>query len=66
MHPRLPPTRSLVGSGWPRRRRRYRYQRFVSFLAFMFSITALFGTGALWAIHLGFAGMVGIQVPFAV
>lgn len=54
------------GVDGPAARRRYRYQRFVSFLAFMFSITALFGTGALWAIHLGFAGMVGIQVPFAV
>jgi hypothetical protein len=47
-------------------RRRYRYQRFVATLAFVFSLTALLGSGALWAIHLGFAGMLGIHVPFAV
>ena len=47
-------------------RRRYRYDRFVSFLAFVFSLTALAGSGALWAIHLGFAGMLGISVPIAV
>ena len=50
----------------PAARRRHRYQSFVSFLAFLFSLTALFGTGALWAIHLGFAGMLGISVPFAI
>ena len=50
----------------PAARRRHRYQRFVSFLAFVFSLTALFGTGALWAIHLGFASMLGIHVPFSV
>ena len=47
-------------------RRRYRYNRFVSFLAFVFSVTALLGSGALWAIHLGFAAMLGIEVPFGV
>ncbi|HXG25972.1 MAG TPA: hypothetical protein VNL94_03855 [Candidatus Binatia bacterium] len=50
----------------PAARRRHRYQRFVSFLAFVFSLTALLGTGALWAIRLGFAGMLGIDVPFSV
>ena len=50
----------------PAARRRHRYQAFVSFLAFVFSLTALFGTGALWAIHLGFASMLGISVPFAI
>ena len=50
----------------PAARRRHRNQRVVSFLAFVFSLTALLGTGALWAIHLGFAGMLGIQVPFSV
>jgi hypothetical protein len=47
-------------------RRRYRYNRFVGVLAFAFSIMALMGSGALWAIHLGFAGILGIQVPFGV
>ena len=46
--------------------RRYRYTRFVSLLAFLFSLTALFGSGALWAIHLGFASMLGVSVPFGV
>jgi hypothetical protein len=50
----------------PAARRRHRYQRFVSALAFVFSLTALLGTGALWAIHLGFAAMLGIDAPFAV
>jgi hypothetical protein len=50
----------------PAARRRHRYQQFVSFLAFVFSLTALFGTGALWAIHLGFANMLGFSVPFAI
>ena len=47
-------------------KRRYRYNRFVASLAFFSAITALFGSGALWAIHLGFASMLGISVPFGV
>lgn len=50
----------------PAARRRHRYQQIVSSLAFLFSLTALLGTGALWAIHLGFASMLGIDVPFAI
>ena len=57
-------------AGWdlegPAARRRHRYQRIVSFLSFVFSVTALLGTGALWAIHLGFASMLGIEVPFGI
>ena len=47
-------------------RRRYRYNRFVSSVAFLSAVTALLGSGALWAIHLGFASMLGIQVPFGI
>ena len=45
-------------------RRRYRYQR-SSRPGVHLSLAALFGSGALWAIHLGFAAMLGISVPFA-
>jgi hypothetical protein len=47
-------------------RRRHRNQQFVSLLAFVFSLTALLGSGALWAVHLGFASMLGINAPFAI
>ncbi|HET8784083.1 MAG TPA: hypothetical protein VFM38_00490 [Candidatus Limnocylindrales bacterium] len=50
----------------PAARRRHRYQTFMSFTAFVASMAALLGTGALWAIHLGFAAMLGIEVPFSV
>lgn len=60
---RRDPWWDMEGSG---ARRRRRYDRFVSWLAFAFSLTALLGTGALWAIHLGFAGLLGVDVPFSV
>ena len=47
-------------------RRRYRYNRFVSSVAFLSAIAALLGSGALWAIHLGFASILGISVPFGI
>jgi hypothetical protein len=54
------------GQEGPAARRRHRYQRFVSTFALLSSIAALFGAGALWAIHLGFVGMLGVHLPFAV
>lgn len=50
----------------PAARRRHRYERFVSFAAFVFSVAALLGTGALWAIQLGFASMLGIEVALRI
>jgi hypothetical protein len=50
----------------PAARRRHRYERFVSFTAFVFSLAALLGTGALWAIQLGFASMLGIDVALRI
>ena len=47
-------------------RARYRQQRYVTFLAFALSLSAIVGSGVLWAIHLGFAGMLGIEVPFSI
>jgi hypothetical protein len=46
----------------PAARRRHRYERFVSTTAFLASLLALSGAGLVWAIQLGFAGMVGIKL----
>ncbi len=54
------------GQEGPAARRKYRYQRFVSFMAFVASVAALGGAGMAWAIHLGFAAMMGLNVPFSV
>ena len=40
------------------------YHRVVSATAFLISLAALLGAGAAWAIHLGFAAMLGIDVRF--
>jgi hypothetical protein len=50
----------------PAARRRHRYERFVSFTAFVFSLAAFLGVGALWAIQLGFASMLGIEVALRI
>ena len=50
----------------PAARRRHRYERFVSFTAFVFSLAALLGVGSLWAIQLGFATMLGIDVALRI
>jgi hypothetical protein len=50
----------------PAARRRRRYERFVSTLAFIASLGALFGAGWVWAIHLGFAAMLGIKATLAI
>jgi hypothetical protein len=47
------------GVDGPAAQRRYRYQRFVSLVAFMASCGAVAGAGMAWAIHLGFAAMLG-------
>jgi hypothetical protein len=46
--------------------RRYRYQRFVSLVAFTAACTALAGAGMAWAVHLGFAALLGIHVPYVI
>jgi len=46
----------------PAARRRHRYRRYVSAAAFVASLLALGGAGAVWAIQLGFAAMLGINV----
>jgi hypothetical protein len=46
--------------------RRYRHQRIITALAFVSSLTALLGSGALWAIHLGFAAMLGFNVSLVI
>jgi hypothetical protein len=50
----------------PAARRRHRYQQFVSFTAFVASVAALGGAAMAWAIHLGFATMMGLNLPFSV
>lgn len=50
----------------PAARRRHRYQRAVSFFAFMASLIAVGGAGIVWAIHLGFAAMLGFHVALVI
>lgn len=50
----------------PAARRRHRYARFVSATAFFASLLALAGAGAVWAIHLGFAAMLGFNVTLLI
>jgi hypothetical protein len=50
----------------PAARRRYRYQRFVSFTAFMASLVALGGAGLAWAIQIGLAAMLGFNLTLAI
>jgi hypothetical protein len=50
----------------PAARRRHRKERVMSFTAFVASVAALGGAALAWAIHLGFAAMMGLNVPFSV
>jgi hypothetical protein len=50
----------------PAARRRHRYERFVSSVAFATSLTALAGAGWVWFVHLGFAAMLGIRMTLAI
>ena len=50
----------------PAARRRHRYDRYVSATAFLASLLALAGAGAAWAIHLGFAAMIGFNVTLLI
>ena len=50
----------------PAERRRDRYQQFVSFVAFTASCAAVAGAGMAWAVHLGFAAMLGFNVPYLI
>ncbi len=54
------------GQEGPAARRRRRYDRFVSTTAFLASLVAILGAGAVWAIHLGFAAMLGFRVTLAI
>lgn len=49
----------------PAARRRHRYKRYASATAFLASLLALAGAGMVWAIHLGFAAMLGFRIPLA-
>ena len=54
------------GVDGPAARRKHRYQRFVSFIALVASLVAIGGAGAVWAIHLGFAAILGLQLSIAI
>jgi hypothetical protein len=53
------------GQEGPAARRSRRYHRLVSAAAFLASVVALAGAGAIWAIHLGLAARLGIQLTLA-
>ena len=50
----------------PAARRKHRYERFVSTTAFFASVLALAGAAWVWAIHLGFAAMLGIDAKLLI
>ena len=54
------------GQEGPAARRRHMYERYVSRLAFLASLSALLGAGWVWAIHLGFAAMLGIRATLLI
>jgi hypothetical protein len=54
------------GQEGPAARRKHRYERFISTTAFLASLAALLGAGAVWAIHLGFAAMLGVRMTLAI
>ena len=54
------------GQEGPAARRKHRYQRFVSATAFLASVLAFAGAAWVWAVHLGIAAMLGVQVPLPV
>jgi hypothetical protein len=49
----------------PAARRRYRRERFISVAALLASLVAIGGAGAVWAIHLGLAAVLGLQLTLA-
>lgn len=50
----------------PAARRRHRYQQFVSATAFLASLVALGGAGMAWAIQLGVAALLGLNLTLAI
>jgi hypothetical protein len=54
------------GQEGPAARRRHRYERFISTLAFMASLFALGGAAFAWSIHLGFAAMLGLHMRLVI
>jgi hypothetical protein len=54
------------GQEGPAAQRRYRYKRFVSAMAFLASLIAIGGAGMAWAIHLGFAALLGLNLTLAI
>jgi hypothetical protein len=50
----------------PAARRKYRYHRFVSAVAFLASLVAVGGAGMAWAIQLGFAALLGLNLTLAI
>ena len=54
------------GQEGPAARRKHRYEQFVSTTAFLTSLLALGGAAWVWAIHLGFAAMIGVRMTLAI
>lgn len=54
------------GQEGPAARRKRRLHRLVSATAFLAALLAVGGAAAAWAIQLGFAAMLGIQVTLAI
>jgi hypothetical protein len=50
----------------PAARRRHQRDRVMSFVAFVASVAAIGGAGMVWAIHLGFAAMLGFNVSLVI
>ena len=50
----------------PAARRRHQRDRAMSFVAFVASVAAIGGAGMVWAIHLGFAAMLGFNVSLVI
>ena len=54
------------GQEGPAARRRHRYKRLMSTTAFVASVFALGGAAWVWAVHLGFIGLLGIKATLAI
>lgn len=54
------------GQEGPAARRRHRYERMVSRTAFLVSLLAVGGAAWVWAVHLGFAAMLGIDAHIVI
>jgi uncharacterized membrane protein len=50
------------GQEGPAARRRHRYERFISSMAFLASLVAVGGAGVAWAIQLGLAATFGFDL----